>query len=94
MKWLHSLLKELGKGLKNVKIFSYNQSAIRLVKNSAFHARTKHIDIKYHFTRSFLKKDVFTLENIHISQNPADMLTKAVTREKLSTCSVSVGIQE
>jgi hypothetical protein len=34
------------------------------------------------------------LENIHTSQNPADMLTKGVTREKLSSCSVSVGLQD
>jgi hypothetical protein len=33
------------------------------------------------------------LEKIHTSQNPADMLTKVVTREKLSSCSVSVGLQ-
>jgi hypothetical protein len=33
------------------------------------------------------------LEKIHTSQNLADMLTKVVTREKLSSCSVSVGLQ-
>jgi hypothetical protein len=33
-------------------------------------------------------------EKIHTSQNPADMLTKGVTREKLSSCSVLVGLQE
>jgi hypothetical protein len=31
------------------------------------------------------------MEKIHTSQNPADMLTKGVTREKLSSCSFSVG---
>jgi len=33
------------------------------------------------------------LENIHTSQNPADMLIKVVTREKLRICSVSTGLQ-
>jgi len=33
------------------------------------------------------------LEKIHTSQNPAYMLTKVVTREKLRICSVSVGLQ-
>ena len=94
MKWLHSLLKELGKGLENVKIFSYNQSAIRLVKNSAFHARAKHIYIKYHFIRSHLEEDIFTFEKIHTSQNPIDILTKVVIVEKLKTCLVSsLGLQ-
>jgi len=31
-------------------------------------------------------------EKIHTSHNPADMLTKGVTREKLSSFSVSVSL--
>lgn len=68
---------------KSIKIFSDSQSAIQLAKNSTFHVRTKHLDIKYHFIRSLLEEDVFTLEKIHIGQNPTDMLTKAVTVKKL-----------
>jgi hypothetical protein len=34
------------------------------------------------------------MEKIHTSQNPTDMLTKGVAREKLSSCLVSVGLQE
>jgi hypothetical protein len=34
------------------------------------------------------------MEKIHTSQNLADMLTKGVTREKMISCSVSVGLQE
>jgi hypothetical protein len=34
------------------------------------------------------------MEKIHTSQNPRDIITKGVTREKVSSCSVSVGIQE
>jgi len=33
------------------------------------------------------------LEKIHTSQNPVDMLTKAVTREKLRVFLVSIGLQ-
>ena len=31
-----------------------NQGAITLVSNLKFHRRTKHIDVKYHFTRENL----------------------------------------
>jgi hypothetical protein len=41
----------------------------------------------------FLDDGHLKLENIHTSQNPTNMLTKGVTREKLSSCSVSVGLQ-
>jgi hypothetical protein len=55
---------------------------------------TMHIQLRYHFIRSVLEDGHLKLEKIHTSQNPADMLTKGVTREKLSSCSVSVGLQE
>jgi hypothetical protein len=67
--------------------------SIHLAKNSTFHSKTKHIQLRYHFIRSILEDGHLKLEKIHTSQNPADMLTKGVTREKLSSCSVSVGLQ-
>jgi hypothetical protein len=33
------------------------------------------------------------LEKIHTRKNPTDMLTKRVIRDKMSSCSVSVGLQ-
>ena len=86
-------MEELGKKHENTNLYSDNQSAIHLTKNSAFHSRTKHIQLKYHFIRFVLDEELLKLEKIHSSQNPADMLTKGVTREKLRSCSVSVGLQ-
>ena len=90
--WLKSLMKELGIEQDNCQLFSDSQSAIHLAKNSAFHSRTKHIDIKYHFIRSLLEDGQFSLEKIHTNENPADMLTKVITVEKLKSCSASVGL--
>ncbi|BAU00723.1 hypothetical protein VIGAN_10233900, partial [Vigna angularis var. angularis] len=73
---------------------SDSQSAIHLAKNSTFHSRTKHIDLRYHFIRSLLEDEVLTLRKILGSKNPADMLTKVVTTEKLRLCSTSIGLQE
>ena len=94
MIWLQGLLIELGfKQEKNV-LHSDSQSAIHLAKNSAFHSRTKHIGLRYHFIRSLLEDDVLILEKIQGSKNPADMLTKVVTIDKLKLCSTSVGLLE
>jgi hypothetical protein len=93
MIWLQGLLAELGfKQVKNV-LYSDSQSAIHLAKNSAFHSRTKHIGLRYHFIRSLLDDGVLTLKKIQGIKNPADMLTKAVTTEKLELCAASVGLQ-
>jgi hypothetical protein len=68
--------------------------SIHIAKNSAFHSKTKNIQLRYHFIRSALEDGHLNLEKIHTSQNPVDMLTKGVTREKLSSCSVLVGLEE
>ena len=93
MIWLQRFMEELGKKQENSRLYSDSQSAIHLAKNSVFHSRTKHIELKYHFIRSVLDEELLKLEKIHTSQNPADMLTKGVTREKLSSCSISVGLK-
>ncbi|BBH07646.1 Toll-Interleukin-Resistance domain family protein [Prunus dulcis] len=94
MIWLQGLLTELGfKQEKNV-LHSDSQSAIHLAKNSAFHSRTKHIGLRYHFIISLLEDEVLILEKIQGSKNPADMLTKTVAIDKRKLCSTSVGLQE
>jgi hypothetical protein len=94
MIWLERFMEELGKKQENNRLYYDSQSSIHLAKNSAFHSKTKHIQLSYHFIRFALEDGQLKLEKIHTSQNPADMLTKGVTRDKLSSCLVSVGLQE
>ena len=93
MIWFLRFMEELGKKQENSKLYSDNQSAIHLAKKLPFHSKSKHIQLKYHFIRSVLDEELLKLEKIHTSQNPADMLTKGITREKLSSYSVSIGLQ-
>ena len=86
-------MDELGKKKNMGRLYSDSQSFIHLEKNSTFHSKTKHIQLKCHFIWSMLEDGQLKLEKIHTSQNPANMLTKVVTREKLRLCSVSIGIQ-
>jgi hypothetical protein len=87
-------MEELGKKQENKRLYCDSQSAIHPSKNPTFHSKTKHIQLRYHFIRSTLEDGKLKMEKIHTSQNIADMLTKGVTREKLSSCSVLVGLQE
>ena len=93
MIWLQRFMEELGKKQENSKLYCDNQSVIHLAKNSMFHLKTKHIQLRYHFIRSSLEDGQLKKEKIHTSQNPADMLTKGVTREKMSSFLVLVGLQ-
>jgi hypothetical protein len=86
-------MEELGKKQENNRLYYESESPIHLAKNSSFHSKTKNIQLRYHFIRSILGDGHLKLEKIHASQNHADMLTEGVTREKLSSYSVSVGLQ-
>uniref|UniRef100_A0A2N9HLL9 Reverse transcriptase Ty1/copia-type domain-containing protein n=1 Tax=Fagus sylvatica TaxID=28930 RepID=A0A2N9HLL9_FAGSY len=90
MVWLQGFLEELGQRQKKGILHSDSQSAIFLAKNPTFHYRTKHIQLRYHFICSLLDGGQLTLEKILGAKNPADMLTKGVTIEKLKLCSTSV----
>ena len=77
---------------KEMILHSDNQSAIFLAKNLAFHLKSKHIQTKYHFIRYLVEDNLVTLEKICRSKNPADMLTKGITIEKLKLCAASIGL--
>ena len=92
--WLQRFLKELRKERENSVLHCDSQSAIHLAKNSVFHSRIKHLQVRYHFIRSLLENGMIYLEKISGSQHPADMLTKAVTIEQLKLFATSIGLQE
>ena len=93
MIWLKNFLNELGKEQDNASMFSDSQSAISLAKNPIFHSRCKHIQLRYHFIRELINDGDLSLLKILGSKNPADMLTKVVTTDKLRLCIASVGLQ-
>ena len=93
MIWLKNFLKELGKEQEDSPLFSDSQSAISLAKNPVFHSRCKHIQLKYHFIRDLINDGDLSLLKILGSENPADMLTKTVTADKLRLCIASVGLR-
>ena len=84
--WLQGLLDDLGVGQKQVTIFCDSQSAIHLAKNQVYHARTKHIDVRYHFMREIIEEGGVLVQKIKTDENPADMLTKVVTAIKFNHC--------
>ncbi|GJV61237.1 retrovirus-related pol polyprotein from transposon TNT 1-94 [Tanacetum coccineum] len=69
-------------------------SAIHLAKNPVFHGRTKHIKIRYHYIRELVSERTLSLKKILEAKNPADMLTKVVTTEKLKLYAASTGIRD
>ncbi|GKA87395.1 putative RNA-directed DNA polymerase [Tanacetum coccineum] len=90
--WLKRFLQELGFKQQRYAVLCDNQSTIHLAKNSMFHKRTKHIDIRYHWIRDAIEDGMFELNKVHTDDNASDMLTKAVAREKLKVCCSIAGM--
>jgi hypothetical protein len=81
--WLQRLFKELGRKVEDEKqILEDNQGAIALANNPAYHARTKHIDIRYHFVRECVENGDITLTYCNTKDMVADALTKALPKER------------
>ena len=59
-----------------------NQGAIALSKDNKFHARTKHIDIRYHFIREAVEDAKINVKYVPTEENPADIFTKPLAKVK------------
>ncbi len=71
-----------------------NISSILLANNSVYHAKTKHIEVHYHF----IKEKVLTSEINHIHVNiedqVADIFTKVLGTDKLKRFRKMLGVLE
>ncbi|CAM8986787.1 unnamed protein product [Rhodiola kirilowii] len=82
--WIQSVLKELGVEQKQPPIlWCDNLGATYLTANPVFHARTKHIEINFHFVREKVAQGALDVRFISTSDQLADVFTKPATRQTL-----------
>lgn len=92
--WLKQLADELQPELKGTPITLYcdNQSAINLSKNAVYHARSKHIDVRYHFIREKIAAKQIVVQYKCTGDMVADILTKGLHRPKHENFTSSMGL--
>lgn len=75
--WLQTSLSELGIDQpKATKLWCDNLGAIYMTKNPVFHARTKYIEIDYHFVRERVARKLLDVAFISTRDQVADGFTK------------------
>ena len=57
-----------------------NQSCIKLSENLVFHDRSKHIEIRCHFIRDYVKRGAVQLQYVSIDKQVIDILMKSLCR--------------
>jgi histone deacetylase 1/2 len=78
--WLESLLRELGISQQRTPIlWCDNLGATYLTANPVFHARTKHIEVDFHFVRECVAAGTLHARFISSDDQLADVFTKLAT---------------
>ncbi len=87
--WARRLLIEMridgtvsGKNQSTI-IYADNQGAIKLANNSIFQKRTKHIVVKYHYTKNLISQGAIKLEYRLTAEMIADGLIKSLESVQL-----------
>ncbi|OWZ15188.1 hypothetical protein PHMEG_00011211 [Phytophthora megakarya] len=92
--WLRAMLKDMGiEQKKATQIWEDNQGTIALAKNAGFNSRTKHVDIKHHFTRENVERGTIKVDYIDTKRQLADFLTKALGTKTLKYLNNASGIK-
>jgi len=89
--WYSGLLQDIGysKYLENdftVPLFCDNQAAMALAENPENHARSKHIDVQFHYIRQLVAYNKVTITYCPTSHMVADALTKPLKLSTFRTC--------
>ena len=91
--WLHSCMNELQLSRQpKIVIGMDNQSAIIFAEEQIVQDRSKHIDIKFHYTREQINNGLIGLEYVPTEKLPADMLTKPLPKTPMRIFRKDLGI--
>ena len=90
--WFQRLCSSVGFVHKFVRLDCEIHSAIFQAKNSTYHDKTQHIDVKYHFMRDMVQDKKVLFEKVATLKNVVDSLTMFVSTKKFSWCRESMGI--
>ncbi|MCO5563246.1 hypothetical protein L7F22_016883 [Adiantum nelumboides] len=91
--WLKCLMADLGVGQNTaITIYIDNHSAFAVARNPIFHARTKHIEVHYHYVKKRLSAGEISLAYVPTQDNLADLFTKALSREKFEAFHKALGL--
>ena len=91
--WLTHLFMDIGLFLlQPPRILCDNQSALHMSKNPIFHARSKHIELDYHFVREKVTVGQLSTHYVPSFKQIADVFTKALSKFQFLNLRRKLGI--
>ncbi|CAI7816066.1 unnamed protein product [Closterium sp. NIES-54] len=91
--WQRRLLIELGEEQQGpTPLYCDSKGAIALAKNPVLHGLTKHMRVKWHWTRSMVAAGEVELHYVKTTRQPADMMTKRLVEQQHWKCCMLTGM--
>ena len=91
--WLRNLLSEFGYEHSSAsKLQIANLSVLSVAKNPEHHRHMKHLDLHFYWLRDSVEAGTLTPSFIGTESMPADILTKALARERVVRCREMLGL--
>ena len=80
--FLKQVLEEMGLTVKlPISVYVDNVGAMFMVENPSTTGRAKHVNIRYHFVREYVRDGIIKVEFVRSGENLADGFTKNVNRD-------------
>ncbi|GKD49250.1 hypothetical protein Tco_1278226 [Tanacetum coccineum] len=80
--WIMTQLKDYGFDYNRIPLYYDSQSAIVISCNPMQHSRTKHINVRYHFIKEQVERDITELYFVRTEYQLADLFTKALSLDR------------
>ena len=92
--WLREFISKVYKPQGLMTLHSDSQSTIALARNEQFHARTKHMDIRFHFIHYVIEASKITINFCPTDNMVADTSTKALPSAKAKHFTSALGLRK
>lgn len=91
--WLKALMTSINIEVPGaIPIYEDNNGCISIANNPTCHKRSKHIDVKYHFSREQVEKNVIKMVYVPTGNQLADVLTKSLATLRFSELRMKLGV--
>jgi hypothetical protein len=73
-------------------LLTFGNGTTQLAKDNKFHARTKHINIRYHFICEAVENGKINMQYIPTDDNIVDIFSKPLTKAKFERFTAMLGL--
>ncbi|GJW35540.1 retrovirus-related pol polyprotein from transposon TNT 1-94 [Tanacetum coccineum] len=91
--WMRTQLKDYGFNYNKAPLYCDSQSTITISCNPVQHSRTKHINVRYHFIKEQVERDIIELYFVRTEYQLADLFTKSLSQDRFEYLVRRLGIR-